>query len=93
MPVARASRYPQPPAVTDVLTAERCDHGEITGRCALCRLATESSRDPATAPGTAEQPEPAVAPVRICDSCPVAESCTAFGRCPLETQRSATPDR
>jgi hypothetical protein len=39
MTVARARHYPTPPPVAAVLAAERCTHGEITGRCALCRAA------------------------------------------------------
>lgn len=48
MTTARARRYPQPPPVAELLAAERCDHGEITGRCALCRRAADQDQPPPT---------------------------------------------
>lgn len=45
MTVARARRYPTPPPVAEVLGAERCDHGAVTGRCPLCRVAAEHAAD------------------------------------------------
>jgi hypothetical protein len=50
MTVARARRYPQPAPVADVLGAARCDHGEIVGKCPLCRrLAAKQTDDAASA--------------------------------------------
>ena len=56
MTTARARRYPQPPLVAELLAAERCDHGEITGRCALCRMAAEPSGDQAPPEPTKRRP-------------------------------------
>lgn len=53
MTVARAARYPQPPPLADVLAADRCDHGAVTGRCPLCRLAADHADGQA---GTPEWP-------------------------------------
>jgi len=69
MSVARARRYPQPPPAGNVLGAERCDHGEITGRCALCRVAAQHADDKvedarqAEARPVATTPQPDRAPV------------------------------
>jgi hypothetical protein len=45
MTVRRARHYPTPTPAAELLAAERCDHGEIIGRCALCRVAAEAAAD------------------------------------------------
>jgi len=61
MPVRRARRYPQPPPAHQVLDGVRCTHGELPGRCALCRLAGKPPDDH-DAPKPADE-QPARAPV------------------------------
>jgi hypothetical protein len=41
MTTARARHYSQPLTFAELQAAERCDHGEIAGRCALCRRTAE----------------------------------------------------
>jgi len=62
MTTARARRYPQPPPAETVLHGTRCDHGELDGRCPLCRCAGD--QDPSEPAGTrpARRPARATAP-------------------------------
>lgn len=57
MTTVRARRYPQPPSAATVLDGDRCDHGELDGRCALCRVvaAQRADCDPAV-PGRQGDP-------------------------------------
>jgi hypothetical protein len=51
MTIARSRRrHPQPPTSAEVLTGVRCGHGELEGRCPLCRAAGLNPGTPA-APG------------------------------------------
>jgi hypothetical protein len=46
--VAKASRYPQPGAVCDVLAETRanfCEHDGVPARCPMCRAAAEALAD------------------------------------------------
>jgi hypothetical protein len=54
--VARARHYPDPLPAATVLAAARCDHGELIGRCPLCRLAAEPGDDQAPPEPTRPQP-------------------------------------
>lgn len=55
-------RRPQPLAARHVLAGDRCDHGELLGRCPLCRAAGLSPvGQPDAAPADATDPQP-VAP-------------------------------
>ncbi len=56
MSVARAKHYPQPPPAAEVLAGVRCEHGELEGRCALCRLAAEPPDDQAPPEPTETRP-------------------------------------
>jgi hypothetical protein len=56
MTTARARHYPQPPPAAELLAAERCGHGEITGRCALCRSTDAPPGDQAAPPGSEPAP-------------------------------------
>ena len=58
MTTARACHYPTPPPVGELLAAERCDHGEITGRCALCRTTAAPPGDQAAPSGDEIAPRP-----------------------------------
>jgi hypothetical protein len=54
--IARASHYPQPPPAATVLAGDRCEHGELDGRCPLCRRAAEPPDEPE--PASPEPPQP-----------------------------------
>jgi hypothetical protein len=56
MTVRRARHYPTPTPAAELLAAERCDHGEIIGRCPFCRATAEPTQLP---PGDQDEPEPA----------------------------------
>ncbi len=61
MTVRRARHYPTPTPAAELLAAERCDHGEIIGRCALCRVAAEPPADQTVTTPTETRPRPPVA--------------------------------
>jgi hypothetical protein len=58
MSIARARRYPQPLPAAIVLAGDRCAHGELKGRCALCRVAAEPNDDQDTPEPTRARSDP-----------------------------------
>lgn len=57
MSIARARHYPQPPPASTVLAGDRCGHGELIGRCPLCRRAAEVVDDHDAPEPTSPRPE------------------------------------
>lgn len=70
---ARARRYPQPQPAAEVLTGVRCGHGELEGRCPLCRAAVPDGLGAPAAPGPVRsrprrrqrRPKPEPQPVQL----------------------------
>jgi len=88
MTTARARHYPQPPSAEIVMGGDRCDHGELDGRCALCRLAAKPDDGPDAPAHATQRP----APRRAADDVGEDETWPAADRSAAITSRPAVAD-